>query len=209
MKRIVVIRELLPVLPILVLLTACKRELRPTHPPAYAAQTPHVPSESELQPGPTTNEISTNFAHTNVVIGTNYFGTNTSPGSFIAAPELPDLYKDNAWAMAEGKVLFQWFNCVGCHGHGGGGMGPALMDDKWLYGSDPRNIYASIAQGRPNGMPAFYNRIPEYMIWQLTMYVRSISGIMPMDAAPGRSDHMQTKPAENTKDPEKPKRGKQ
>jgi mono/diheme cytochrome c family protein len=27
------------------------------------------------------------------------------------------------------------------------------MDDKWLYGSEPENIVASILEGRPNGMP--------------------------------------------------------
>ena len=41
---------------------------------------------------------------------------------------------------------------------GGGGIGPPLMDDRWIYGSAPENIYASIVQGRPNGMPAWGGR---------------------------------------------------
>jgi len=47
---------------------------------------------------------------------------------------LKPLYADderNAYALAQGKTLFRWFNCNGCHSAGGGGMGPALMDDKW------------------------------------------------------------------------------
>ena len=35
-------------------------------------------------------------------------------------------YEDNAYAAAEGKRLFDAFNCSGCHQHGGGGIGPAL-----------------------------------------------------------------------------------
>jgi mono/diheme cytochrome c family protein len=38
-------------------------------------------------------------------------------------------YGENAWAIAEGKRLYNWFNCVGCHAQGGGGMGPPLMPD--------------------------------------------------------------------------------
>ena len=29
------------------------------------------------------------------------------------------------------------------------------MDDKWIYGYEPEQIFATISQGRPNGMPAF------------------------------------------------------
>jgi hypothetical protein len=42
------------------------------------------------------------------------------------------------------------FNCNGCHANGGGDKGPALMDDKWLFGGEIENIYAKIVQGRPN-----------------------------------------------------------
>ena len=30
----------------------------------------------------------------------------------------------NAFSIAEGQKLFNWFNCSGCHSNGGGGMGP-------------------------------------------------------------------------------------
>jgi cytochrome c oxidase cbb3-type subunit 3 len=47
-------------------------------------------------------------------------------------------------------------------------------------------------------MPAFGGRIPEYQVWQITAYVRSLSGLARMNAAPGRSDHMNVRPAENS-----------
>src|SRR5204862_1075855 len=86
-------------------------------------------------------------------------------------------YEENAYALSEGQHLYDYFNCVGCHAHGGGGMGPALMDDKWIYGYNPGQIFASIVQGRPNGMPAFRDRIVDYQVWQLAAYVRSLSGL--------------------------------
>ena len=33
-------------------------------------------------------------------------------------------FTGNAFAIAEGGRLYQWFNCVGCHSNGGGGIGP-------------------------------------------------------------------------------------
>src|SRR5690242_18617526 len=47
----------------------------------------------------------------------------------------PDHYQETPAAIAEGKKLFSRYNCTGCHGNGGGGSGPALMDDRWFYGS--------------------------------------------------------------------------
>jgi cytochrome c oxidase cbb3-type subunit 3 len=105
-------------------------------------------------------------------------------------PEPP--YEDNAYALSQGKRLFTWYNCAGCHAHGGGNIGPALMDDQWLYGSEPPQIYTSIMEGRPNGMPAFRGRVPDDQAWQLTAYVRSMAGLVRSDAAPGRNDGMQT-----------------
>jgi cytochrome c oxidase cbb3-type subunit 3 len=54
-------------------------------------------------------------------------------------------------------------------------MGPALSNKKFIYGSEPENIYLTIAQGRPNGMPAWSGMLPEEVIWDLVAYVRRIS----------------------------------
>lgn len=133
--------------------------------------------------------------------------TDLQPGS--PEPDAPtkNEYEENAFAMNEGKRLFTWFNCVGCHAHGGGGMGPALMDDKWIYGSQPEQIFSTIVEGRPNGMPSFRGKIPDYQVWQLAAYVRSMSGQVKSDAAPGRDDDMNTTKPEQMKGREEPKSG--
>ena len=120
-------------------------------------------------------------------------------GQQIAAPPVPNSYEESAYAVSEGKRLFNEFNCVGCHSNGGGGIGPPLMDNQWIYGGEPANIFASIMEGRPNGMPAWRGRIPEDQGWEIVAYVRSLSGQLAKDVAPGRSDHMSgKKPEANT-----------
>jgi cytochrome c oxidase cbb3-type subunit 3 len=118
------------------------------------------------------------------------------PGPYTADVKIENPYGGNAFAISEGKRLFTWYNCVGCHANGGGGMGPPLMDDLWIYGSDPENIFSTIAEGRPNGMPAFGDKVPSYQIWQLVAYVQSLSGNTPKDAASGRQDDMQVRKQE-------------
>jgi cytochrome c oxidase cbb3-type subunit 3 len=111
-------------------------------------------------------------------------------------------YEKNAWAVAEGKRLYGWYNCVGCHAQGGGAIGPPLMDDEWIYGSDPANIFATIVEGRPNGMPSFRGRIPDNQVWELVAYVRALSGQVAKDVAPGRDDDMSGRVQEQSKDRE-------
>jgi cytochrome c oxidase cbb3-type subunit 3 len=113
---------------------------------------------------------------------------------------------ENAYAVNQGKRLFRWYNCSGCHGGGGGGgMGVTLMDATWRYGHQPAAIYASIVEGRPNGMPAFGGRIPDEQVWQLVAYVRSLSGQLRKDVAPSRSDALSGAPPENTRDDVRPR----
>ena len=96
-----------------------------------------------------------------------------------------------------GLQLFTWFNCAGCHGaRGGGAIGPPLRDKVWIYGSDPASIYQSIAQGRPNGMPAYGGKIPDEQIWSLEMYIRSLGGADPPVPAGGTSGVPETRPAQ-------------
>jgi cytochrome c oxidase cbb3-type subunit 3 len=131
--------------------------------------------------------------------------TTFQAGELAPTPVTENEYEDNALALSQGKQLFSQMNCVGCHAHGGGAIGPPLMDDKWIYGSQPEQIFATIVEGRPNGMPSFRNKLPDYQIWQLTAYVRSMSGQAPKDAAPGCNDDMQMKTPENSTHTQKPK----
>jgi cytochrome c oxidase cbb3-type subunit 3 len=80
------------------------------------------------------------------------------------------------------------------------------MDARWIYGSAPDNIYSTIVEGRPNGMPAFRGKVPQQQVWQLVAYVRSLSGLAPSDAAPSRGDEMRTRRPESLTTPESPVR---
>ena len=102
--------------------------------------------------------------------------TTILPGDVNLAPVLKNPVADDSAAAARGMKYFANFNCVSCHAdNGGGGMGPALSNRAFIYGGKPENIYLSIAQGRPNGMPAWGSLLPSSVIWDLVAYVKSIS----------------------------------
>jgi len=113
-------------------------------------------------------------------------------------------FQENAWGISEGKRLYNAYNCVGCHANGGGAIGPPLMDDEWIYGSRAANIFETIVEGRPNGMPAFGGKIADAQVWQIVAYVQAMSGNAPIDALPGRSDHMSAGTPENQRRAQKP-----
>jgi cytochrome c oxidase cbb3-type subunit 3 len=79
-------------------------------------------------------------------------------------------------------------NCNGCHSHGGGGMGPPLMDNEWRYGREMDQIVSTIMNGRPGGMPSFRGRITEDQAWQLAAFVRTLSAQTRHDTRPSRAD---------------------
>ena len=157
------------------MVVGCDREARRFSEVPPATSAPSLVTLSELQPGPKTPPIV-----------------------------LHNPYEENAWAVSEGKQLYNWMNCVGCHAHGGGGMGPPLMDAEWIYGSDPENVYETIIEGRPNGMPSFGGKLSNQQAWQLVAYVRSMSGLLPKDVTSGRSDEMQVKVQEQSTPRQRP-----
>jgi len=156
-------------------LAACEREDRQFRNWPPAASATTAIRESPLQPGPTIREDTLH-------------------------PE----YESNGWAVSQGKALYNQFNCSGCHFQGGGGIGPPLMDAQWIYGSEPENIYETIVEGRPNGMPSFKGRLGNDQVWQLVAYVRSMSGLLAKDVATGRNDDMQVRSQEQSTTKAKP-----
>lgn len=143
-------------------LGGCEREQRNFHEAPPGATVPGAVRMPDLQAGPPT-----------------------------ADPDF-SVYQHNSWAISEGARLYVWFNCAVCHAPGGGGaMGPPLIDDEWIYGSAPENIFHTIQEGRPDGMPSFRGRISAADTWKLVAYVRYLSELTPPDTWPGRVDVMQ------------------
>lgn len=81
--------------------------------------------------------------------------------------------------LAESKKVFT-DNCATCHlNDGGGGQGPNLTDDNWIYGCQPKDIFQSIKYGRPKGMMAWKDNLSDKQILSLMNYVHSLHGIKP------------------------------
>jgi cytochrome c oxidase cbb3-type subunit 3 len=98
------------------------------------------------------------------------------PGNTGPSPTIKNPVGGNPEAIQRGMSYFNTFNCSGCHApNAGGGMGPSLSNKFFVYGGEPQNIYLSIYQGRPNGMPAWGAMLPENIIWDLVAYIHSIS----------------------------------
>jgi cytochrome c oxidase cbb3-type subunit III len=150
----------------LLALTACQRERR------------------EPRPSPTRV----------IVFGDAARQTILQPGGRQTEPVVVNPYEGNAAAIAEGQRLYNWFNCSGCHFHGGGGIGPPLIKKEWIYGGEPANLFDTIVKGRPNGMPSFGGKIPEYQVWQIVTYVRSLAGYEPQAATARRVDSIERNP---------------
>ena len=123
-------------------------------------------------------------------------------GHVRAAASNISMYDDNAYAVSEGRRLFRWYNCSGCHANGGGGMGPALMDSEWRYGSDPQSLFDTIMKGRPDGMPSFGGHIPEDQVWKIVAYVRAMGGAVRQDVATSRPDSLYPGKPENFRSPQ-------
>jgi cytochrome c oxidase cbb3-type subunit 3 len=89
---------------------------------------------------------------------------------------LTNPYAGNAARIAVGAKLFVSYNCMDCHGaDGSGAMGPSLQDGRWHFGSTAGDVFQSIYEGRPDGMPSWGGRISDDQIWTLVAYVQSLA----------------------------------
>jgi len=105
----------------------------------------------------------------------NAYFIGPQPGPNRALAQASNPFAGDKSVLNDGRRLFVWYNCAGCHGdHAGGGMGPSLRDSLWLYGGDDASIFASIAQGRQHGMPAWGTKLPRGQIWTLVTYIKSL-----------------------------------
>ncbi len=147
--------------------TACQREKRDIKPsPTRIAVYGDAARQSELRPG-----------------------GPVQPQSIVTNP-----YNGSAYDISEGQRLYDWYNCSGCHFAGGGGIGPPLIKTVWIYGGEPANLFDTLVKGRPNGMPSWGGRIPEYQMWQIVAYIRSLNGNQPASATSTRPDTIEGNP---------------
>ena len=124
----------------------------------------------------------------------NPLGPQPGPDHPLQPPKNP--YGMDPNVLQEGRKLFIYFNCYGCHGgRAGGGMGPSLRDAAWLYGNKEEDIFDSISEGRPHGMPAWGTKLPAQQIWKLTAYIKSLD-----------TDHEPDPPPKNPTYPNPPPR---
>jgi cytochrome c oxidase cbb3-type subunit 3 len=91
--------------------------------------------------------------------------------------DMPNPQASNPAAVRVGEALFRNMNCAYCHGlKAKGVMGPSLTDGYWRYGGTPVMIFKSIAEGRPEGMPAWGKVLGEKAIWDIVAYIESLGG---------------------------------
>jgi cytochrome c oxidase cbb3-type subunit III len=107
------------------------------------------------------------------------------PGQTVnAATKIANPLEGDPAAAQEGKALFGAMNCVYCHGANGSGLiGPALDAPGWRYGGTPAELFNSIHDGRPKGMPAWGAALPPREIWKLVAYLESLGGASAPAAA--------------------------
>jgi len=68
-------------------------------------------------------------------------------------------YGDPKSVAPEGQKIFMAAGCNGCHGGtGGGGMGPPLTNQVWIYGSDDDTLFRLIALGSDELQKQGYSR---------------------------------------------------
>jgi len=102
---------------------------------------------------------------------------NIQPGLTLRGgfAQLTNPFEGDKAKIKEGSALFVSYNCMDCHGaDGSGAMGPSLADGRWHFGGTAGEVFQSIFEGRPEGMPAWGGRIPDDQIWRLVAYVQSL-----------------------------------
>ena len=90
-------------------------------------------------------------------------------------------YRGDPAAIAEGEQVFASI-CSACHKPDGSGLvGPSLVDPYWKYGNDDASLFASVAEGRPGGMPPWGAQLGSDKIWKSLAYMETL----PQSDEPG------------------------
>lgn len=106
-------------------------------------------------------------------------------------------YHGNAAAIADGQVLFAQI-CAACHKPDASGLvGPSLVDPYSKYGASDHDLFQTVMNGRPGGMPAWGPQLGSEKVWKVLAYVETLPksdkpgvgapGAAPPPATPGGS----------------------
>jgi len=97
----------------------------------------------------------------------------TDGGTEEAAP-LPEVPVGDPEAIKRGEVVFV-ANCLVCHQADlTGGIGPNLVDDEWIHGSEPEDLVRTVVNGvLPKGMPIWRGPLTDEQIADVVAYILS------------------------------------
>jgi len=83
-------------------------------------------------------------------------------------------YRGEVAAIAEGKQVFDTI-CAACHRPDASGLiGPSLVDPYWKYGHGDAELYTTVADGRPGGMPPWAAALGSEKIWKSLAYMETL-----------------------------------
>ena len=101
-------------------------------------------------------------SYTPAISGWSFYHNFEKEMAVASKTEKPNIVKEytgDKEAIREGKEIFAT-TCAPCHNADAkGGIGPDLTTVNLKYGSARKDLYESIAKGRPNGMPSFLPQI--------------------------------------------------
>ena len=88
----------------------------------------------------------------------------------------------DAAKLEEGKTLYNT-NCAVCHREDmGGNIGPNLVDEYWIHGNSPSEIYQVLKNGvLDKGMLAWKDQMTPYQMQNILSYIVSKNGSKPTD----------------------------
>ena len=90
-------------------------------------------------------------------------------------------YRGDAAGLEGGKQVFMTI-CAACHKPDGSGLvGPSLVDPYWKYGSSDAELFETVAEGRPMGMPPWKSQLGNEKIWKALAYIETL----PQSDEPG------------------------
>jgi hypothetical protein len=133
--------------------------------PTQSPTTPEAPPAPALPPAPvlpTALDLPPGVACNNTPAAASDSGKPKKLNPCIGIPE----------AIAEGRTI-----CPGCHGMGGGGMCPSVMDDQWKFGvGDDETVFKMIKGTYPGQtMPNVFGLLlKDEQIWKIVVWIRSI-----------------------------------